>query len=164
MASFADITHELQNIMDVDSADFTDEQSQAWYSYMDELTKAREDKIDAFCSFIRVEIAKAKAIRDESAYLAKKAKAIENKVDWLKSHYMSVMAQSNTTKVEGTTHSISIRNSKSVSIENGALETLPDAYKKVTIEPLKAEIKKALEAGERIDGCEIVERQTLNIR
>lgn len=163
MASFADYLHEIQNIMDIDPSELNEEQSKAWYAMLEELNGAVSDKVDAFAGFLRLEAARAKAIKEEASYLTKKARAIENKIDNIKSFYMRTMIENNLTKVVGTTHKISLRNNKSVCVDDAAIDTLPDEFLKVEKSPIKTAIKKALEEGREISGCSIVETQSLMV-
>lgn len=161
MATFQDIQHEIQNIMDLDT-ELNEEQSKAWYEYMEELKEQRADKIDAFVSMLRLSMKRVKGLREEAQALLSWARAIENRADSLKQHYFFVMTGANLTKVNGNKHCISIRNTKSVQVDD--VDALPTEYKKITVEARKSDIKKALESGKAIPGCSIVENQSLNIR
>jgi hypothetical protein len=44
------------------------------------------------------------------------------------------------------------------------VSTLPTEYQKIKIEADKTAIKKALEAGEKIDGCVLVEKDNVIIK
>ncbi|SEN95402.1 virus Gp157, partial [Peptostreptococcus russellii] len=68
-------------------------------------------------------------------------------------------------KIETSIGKLAIRTSKAVEI-SADINTLPDEYKRVktTVEANKTELKKALQSGEHIDGVEIVENYSLNIR
>ena len=163
MASFADIQEEIRNMLELSDEELTDEQRAAMDAYLDELGQQEADKIDAFCSFIRIEAARAKALKEEAAYLSKRARAAENRLDGLKAHYMAIMVQNDLKKVEGNTHKISLRNSKSVLVEDAAIATLPPEFVKVETTPIKTAIKDFLAKGNELPGCSIVEKQSLMV-
>lgn len=164
MASLAGIELEMRNIMDVQTDDLSEDEKLTIEAYMQELETLEAEKIDKFAGFILEEIGHAKNLREMSNHLLVRARAIENKIESLKSHYQFVMTQHDKSKIAGKTYTVSLRNSKSVSIASDSIELLPNEYKKVTVEPRKSEIKKALESGIKLDGCEIVESQSLQIR
>ena len=60
MPSFADIQHEIANILSVADEDLTDEQKALFNEYADELAEQEEDKIDGFVFFIRAQQARAR--------------------------------------------------------------------------------------------------------
>lgn len=161
--SFADLQLEIQNMLEIDDNLLSEAQKDAWYKYMDELGQAEADKVDAFSSFVRIELGRAKALREEAAALTKRAKAAESKIEKLKAHYMYVMANAGLTKVSGKTHSIRVGQTKAVAVAEGAVEFLPDEYVIRKAEPCKSAIKDALEKGVMLPGCSIVERQHLTI-
>lgn len=164
MPSFNDIQTEIANMLDVADEDLNEEQRATMSAYLDELGQQESEKVDSFAAFVRIQTAMAKALKEEAKYLSNRARTIENRIDGLKEHYKGVMTQNNLTKIAGTTHTISLRNNKSVAVLESYVDKLPDEYRKVTIEPRKTEIKKALESGVSIEGCSIVETQSLNIR
>ena len=162
--TFAAIQQEIASMLDVADEELTEEQRATMDAYLNELGQQEAEKVDSFAAFIRIQTAMAKALKEEAKYLSGRAKTIENRIDGLKAHYQHVMTMNNLTKIAGTTHTISLRNNKSVAVSETVIDSLPDEYKKVTIEPRKTEIKKALEAGVVLEGCKIVETQSLNIR
>lgn len=164
MPSLKDIEFEIATMLDIPDEELDEEQKLAMEAYLAELGEAEAAKVDAFAGFVKVQTARAKAVKEEAQRLAAKAKAIENKLAYMKQHYQFVMTQHDLKKISGSVYSISLRNSKSVLVEEHALDHLPDNLKKVTIEPRKAEIKKMLEAGTELIGCSLVENQSLNIR
>lgn len=162
MPSLKDIEFEIASMLDVADEELTEEQRLAMDAYLNELADAEASKVDGFAGFIKVQTARAKAIKEEAQRLAARAKAIENKIASMKQYYQFVLTQHDLTKLSGNVYTISLRNSKSVQVED--IDALPQEYKKVTVEACKIEIKKALEAGTAIAGCSIVEKQSLNIR
>lgn len=164
MATFEQIEMEIASMLDVQDDELTPEQKAEMDKYLEELAAAEANKVDGFAQFVKVQGARAKAIKEEAQRLAARARAIENRISWLKAHYMTNMLAFNLTKIAGGIYTVSLRNSKSVRVDESALDTLPAELKKVTVEPRKTEIRKALEAGQELAGCSIEETQSLNIR
>jgi len=164
-ASFAVIQEEIQNMLDIPDEELTPEQQQAMNDYLDELGQQEADKVDSFAGFLRAEAARAKACREESQRLAAKARTMENKLDWLKSHYVGVMQEHNLKKISGAVYTLSLRNSQSVHISIPP-ENLPEQYqrKTVKIDPDKTALAAALKAGEIISGCCLADKQSLTVR
>ena len=161
--SFQSIQEEIRNMLELSDEELTDEQRATLDAYLDELGQQEADKIDAFCQFIRIESARAKAIREEAAYLSKRARAAENRISGLKEHYMRTMLFNGLSKVAGNTHKISLVKSKSVHVDEDAIDILPVEFLKIERSPIKTAIKSALESGKEIAGCSIVETQSLRV-
>lgn len=161
-ATLAMIETEIAAMLDVADDELTEDQKLAMDAYLAELGQAESDKVDAFAGFIKMQTARAKAIKEESQRLASRARAIENKLASMKEHYQFILTQHDLKKISGKVYQISLRPSKSVCVDN--IDALPEEYRKVTVEARKSEIKKALESGQVIAGCSIVEKESLSIR
>lgn len=165
MASFEEIQKEIESVigsvLDLPEEDYTPELQERVLAYLDELGTQEAAKVDALASFIRLQSGFAEAMKKEAQDLSKRARAIENRIANLKAYYMRTMVENGLTKVQGQTHKISLRNSKSVCVEDAAIATLPPEFVKIERTPVKTAIKKALEDGKEIAGCSIVEKQSL---
>ncbi|MBF1195735.1 MAG: siphovirus Gp157 family protein, partial [Fusobacterium periodonticum] len=91
-------------------------------------------------------------------------KSISNQINSRKEYIVRNMEMMGITKIETELGNLSLRKSKSVNIYD---ESLIDK-KFIEIETKekisKTEIKKAIEAGENVQGANIVEKNSLNIR
>ena len=91
-------------------------------------------------------------------------KSISNQINSRKEYIVRNMEMMGITKIETELGNLSLRKSKSVNIYD---ESLIDK-KFIEIETkekiLKTEIKKAIEAGENVQGANIVEKNSLNIK
>ena len=106
--------------------------------------------------------AEEKAIREEAAKLQKRAQAAGNKAESLKKYLAYAL---NGEKFKDARCSVYYHPSKAVTFGEGFdIESLPEEYVKITKEAKKAELKKAIEAGETFDGCSIEERTSLVVK
>lgn len=165
MPTFADIQEEIASMLEIADEDLTEEQQAAMDAYLDELASQEADKVDSFAQFIRFQSDRAKACKNESRRLAERAKAAERRIDWLKSHYASVMLANGLKKIGGNIYTLSLRKSESVDTPPDP-SVLDKSYLRVktTIEPDKQLIKEALKNGRDVPGCRLAENFSLQIR
>lgn len=126
------------------------------------LEMERDRKISNVACWIKDLKAEAEAIKAEKQALDKRQKAAENKAESLKGWLQSILQGE---KFKDSRCSISYRKSERVDFSDSFdLSTLPDSMKKVTIEPRKTEIKDYLKTGATIEGVELVESSSIQIR
>ena len=105
--------------------------------------------------------AAVKTIDEEIKRLQALKKQNQKSIEWLSNNLE--FAVKTFGELEIGTDKLKLRKSSSVSVAD--VNSLPKEFKtiKVTEAANKAEIKKALKEGREIEGCEIVEKQTLKI-
>lgn len=118
------------------------------------------EKLEGTACYVRELEAEAEAIKAEEDRLAKRRKALENKSSRLKTYMMSAL-EAMGGKVKGVMASVRIGKSQAVTVFD--LDALPDAFKRVKVDPDKVAIKKALKAGEDIPGAALEDRQSVVI-
>jgi hypothetical protein len=119
-------------------------------------------KISNLACWVKELRSEAAAIKAEKDALDKRMKAKENLADRISNYLENYL---NGAKFEDSRCSISYRKSTSTQIADDLdLNTLPDEYKKITIAADTTAIKKALQSGEKIDGCMLVEKNNMQIR
>lgn len=129
-----------------------------------ELLKATlNEKVDAYAHIIYEKEAEAEKIKELAKRMTARAKALENSAKWLKCQLLEV-TKAQGGKLKTDYNAVSVRRTPSVSVED--LEALPQKYIKVKIERTadKAELAKALKAGEEIKGAELVYSESLQMR
>lgn len=162
-----EIDAELEQIyataIDPDTGELND--AEAW-SRIDDLQKARDEKIESVALWWKNTEAESKAIAAEIANLEKRKKVADRKAEWQKSYLMDVL---NGEKFTTPKVAISFRNNRSVYIEDS--EMFCDRYRdselvrcKTTYSPDKTAIKKYIEDGNTVDGAEIVNSVSMSIR
>lgn len=126
----------------------------------EELSLTRDAKIENICLWIKNLKAEAEALKAEKDAFAQRQKVAENKMESLK-NYISTYLEGTPFKTAKV--AVSFRKSESVEIDEGV--KIPDQFLKFA-EPKvdKTELKKALKAGNIIDGVSIVEKQNIQIR
>lgn len=102
-----------------------------------------------------------KAAGDEVVRLQERKKAAAKAQDRLEAYVCRVIEARGVKKLAGRTNTLSVRPSDAVVIVNEA--QIPQEYlrTKMTIEPDKAAIKKALKAGEEVAGADLAYKDNL---
>lgn len=103
-----------------------------------------------------------KTIKEEKKRLDTLLKSRENASKRLKEVLTNAMNLHDINEIKTETLKISFRRSETVEVENPAL--LTDEFKKVTITPDKAAIKKQLKLGEIVIGAKLVENRNIQIK
>ena len=126
----------------------------------EELSLAREAKIEGVCLWIKNLKAEAEALKAEEKAFNERRKVAENKMESLKKYIASYL---DGTKFETAKVKVSFRKSESLEISEGA--NIPDEFLKFKEpEVNKTELKKALKAGMHFDGVSIVQNQNIQIK
>lgn len=163
MPSFSQIQEEVRAMLDIDESELTDEQKETLCAYLDELGDQEASKVDSFGQFLRIESARAEALKAEAARLASKARTAANRIAFLKAKYLDTMQRNGLTNVRGQVYALSVRATDVVTITNEAI--LPERYvvEKTMIMPDKMAIKDALKKGEAIPGAILDKSYSLRV-
>ena len=146
----------IEGCVDMETGDIVDIEK------LEALEMERDAKISNLACWIKDLKAEAKAIKEEEDALAKRRRVAENKAESVNNFLMSYL---NGCKFKDSRVSISYRKSTSTEIDEDLdLNTLPDEYKRVKVETAKTAIKEALQAGEIIEGCRLVENTSMIIK
>lgn len=139
----------------------TGEINEDLYEEFEALQLQRDKKIENVACWIKNLASDAEAMKAEAKNLTERAKAAEKKAENLK-HYLELALHGE--KFQSARAAISWRHAKSVRVDPDAV--LPDEYirRKITEEPDKTAIKAAIVAGKEIEGCELVETVSLQIK
>lgn len=129
---------------------------------LESLEMARNEKISNIACWIKELKAEAEAIKAEKQNLEKRQKAAENKAEQLKNYLKMAL---NGEKYKDARVSISYRKSESVEIaEDINIDSLPDEFVKIVKSPVLTAIKDAIKSGQDIEGCKIIEKESIQIR
>lgn len=155
----------LQNL--IDEAENPDETLiEAFRDTMEGIQLSFEEKAQNVVGFMNNVGANLDAIDNEIKRLQAKKKSIANKQEWFRDYLRTNMADAGISKIECPLFTISL-GKPTVEVEVSDPELLPiDLREKVvTYKADKAAIKKALQAGEKVDGAELVDgKARLTIR
>lgn len=129
---------------------------QAYTDTIDALQLELADKLDAIAWLIddtEKDIAVYESEIQKLAEVKKERDKAKAKVDRLKEYLGYIVANSGTAKIRTDKHVYSKRKSQTVELRDESL--IPDNFWKETVsrKPAKAEIKKALKAGEKVPGA-----------
>lgn len=151
-----EINEEILKCVDEETGDIID------FERLSELEIEESDKISNIACWIKDLKAEAEAIKVEKKNLEKRQKSAENKMESLKDYLEGYL---DGRKFKDARCSISYRKSVSTEIaEDLDLNTLPDECKIIKVEANKTAIKEALQNGEVINGCKLVEKSNIQIR
>ena len=160
---FNSVMNEIMEIFDEESGEVTDiDRFEELKKQLDSLEEERKEKISNVACWYKSLVAEANAIKEEKQKLAKRQAACENKAESLKK-YLEYALQGE--KFKDARVNITYRPTKSVGfISDYDYSKLPPEFQKVTIEPKKTEIKKAIESGIVIPGAFIEEKVSTIIK
>lgn len=128
---------------------------------LDQITLARDEKIENIALWVKDLLAEAEAIKAEEQALAKRRKQAENKADWLKRYVAQALEGE---KFKTPRVAISYRTSEAVEILDEDL--IPEEFLMIKTEykPDKKAIKDELKVGGEVEGAVLVKRTSLQIK
>lgn len=152
-----EIYQALMCAVDQETGEIIDEEAKARF---DALSLQQDKKIEGIALFVKNLTAEAEAIKTEKMAMAKRQVSAERKAEWLKGYLAAYL---NGEKFSTGRVAIGWRKSEQVQVTIDA-ENLPEAYRKVTYEANKTELKNALKGGVEIDGVELVQKNSIQIK
>lgn len=134
--------------------------SQQAFEAIEELTLAKEERIDSLLSYYKDSLADSEKIKTEAKALTTRARVLENKAASLKSYLACVIGTGR--KWQSPRHKVTWRKSQAVEVLD-AKKVPPDFV--IDVEPKinKAALKLALKAGEKVEGARLEERENMII-
>ena len=149
-------------IEEILSAEVTEdgEISQQAFEAIEELTLAKEERIDSLLSYYKDSLADSEKIKAEAKTLVTRARVLENRAASLKSYLACVIGTGR--KWQNARHKVAWRKSQAVEVLD-AKKVPPDFI--IDVEPKinKAALKLALKAGEKVEGARLEERENMII-
>lgn len=131
---------------------------------LEALDEALDGKVESVLHFRQHLLNEAAALKAEEQRLAERRKLREAKAKRLTEYVDECLSIADVKKLETALFTVSYRKSTSVEITN--TESLPIGFLRTTTttNPDKDAIKKALKAGEAIDGARLVDKMNLQIK
>lgn len=150
-AEFSKAMDELLEIFDADTGEVTDiDRFEELKKALDGLAEERKQKISNVACWYKSLVAEAEAIKTEKMALAKRQQTVENKAESLKKYLEYALHGE---KFKDARCEIYYRPSEAVTFADGFdYSKLPTEFQKVTVEPNKAELKKAIKDGQGFAG------------
>ena len=127
---------------------------------LDALTGSLENRLLNLARWVKEMQAESDAVKEQARKLSERARITADRADCIKTYIASRVPIGEPLKDSDTV--ISWRKSTQCVITNEAMIT--DDWFKVTRTPRIADIKKAIQSGDVIDGAELVEKQNLQIK
>lgn len=133
-------------------------------STLDRLEIEYNDKLESCGLYIKNLEAEVTAIENEIENLTARKNRLANKAKNMREYILHSMEQTETSKLETAKVALSTRTNSHVEVVN--LDELPKEYikEKVTYQPNKAQIKKALVHGDEVKGAMLIKSKSLSIR
>lgn len=128
---------------------------------LEKLEMKRDKKVSDVACWIKDLKAEAEAIKNEVDKLSARRKADENKIESLKRYLKYAL---NGTKFKDERCSISYRRSETVKVSKDAEDKLPEEFIKIERTVKKSELKDAMKLGFEFEGCQLVEKNDIQVR
>ena len=129
---------------------------------LESLECAKEEKLKGYGVIIKETEGEIATLKAEIERLGKLVKSKQNKVEWLKGNLSYFMNEHDLTGFRSLAVNITFRTSKQLEIAEGT--KLAKKWCKVELTPDKQAIKNFINAGGKVKGCEIVEKQNIQIK
>ena len=155
MSSLYEINEAIMNTIDLETGEIID------FDKFEALQMERNEKLENIALWVKNLLSEAEALKAEEKAFAERRKAAENKAESLKRYLDSAL---NGQKFNTTRVSISYRKSTSVEVDESKLPAKWMREIPATHVVDRAEITKALKAGEKIDGAVLVENNNIQIK
>ena len=162
-SEFANYMDAILEVFDEETGEVTDvERYEEIQAKLDTLNREREQKISNVACWYKSLVAEAEAVKTEKNNLARRQQLLERKAESLKKYLSYAL---NGEKFSDARVNISYRTSKTVEFMDGFdYSKLPTEFQKITIEPKKAELKKAIEGGEGFAGVWLKDKKNIQIK
>lgn len=134
--------------------------AQAIDAWMKELDKGLHTKVDGYCILVRELEARAEARKAEAERLAKRAQVDENAARALKERLKVAFQMIGVEKIETDNFNVRVqKNGGKAPLEvTVAPEALPERFTVVERKVNNEAVRAALEAGEKVEGCRLLDR------
>lgn len=165
--TLTEITTEIRNMMfeRQDRLDAGEEISKEFDEKLKELMNFEGQKIDRCVSFIRMAEHQQTWLKSEMDHIKKEMKKYDRAIEGMKQIAKNVMLENGITEMTGEKgHKFRIRHDQKVKVTN--LDLLPDKFtrQKITVEPDKVAIKKAIKEGWKVEGAELEETTSVVVK
>ena len=162
MSSIYELNKDYAELSAMLEAAETPEEIEAIQNTLEMIDLSIEEKIENTAKYMVNVESDIQGLKTEIDRLTKIKKAKENAVERLKNNVEYAMKQKGIEKLEVGTFKAGYRKSESVEIIN--LDVIPADFTKVEIKADKTAIKKAIKAGEVVEGAEIKVNQNFYIK
>lgn len=153
MASIYELNKNYQEVAALLETAETDEELQAINDTLEMIDVSIEEKVENTAKYIKNVESDIEGIKAEINRLTALKKQKERNTEWLKTNIEYALKAKGIDKLEVGTFKCGYRKSESVEVDD--LTAIPSDYTKTEVKADKTAIKKALKAGEEINGVHI---------
>lgn len=153
MASIYELNKNYQYVSELLETAETEDELQVINDTLELLQCSIEEKVENTAKYIKNVESDIEGIKAEINRLTALKKQKERNTEWLKTNIEYALKTKGIDKLEVGTFKCGYRKSESVEVDD--LKSIPSDYIKTEIKPDKTAIKKALKAGEEINGVHI---------
>lgn len=134
------------------------------FTELKQLQEDRKTKLENIALYIKNTEAEAAAIKAEEEKLKARRERLENKAKRLREYVINSMKENKDEPLKTARCEVSIKDNEKTDITD--LDSIPEAFIKVKVEknPDKTAIKKAIKAGQKVPGAQIIINTTLTIK
>lgn len=134
------------------------------FTELKQLQEDRKTKLENIALYIKNTEAEAAAIKAEEEKLKARRERLENKAKRLREYVINSMKENKDEPLKTARCEVSIKDNEKTDITD--LESIPEEFIKVKTErnPDKTAIKKAIKAGQKVPGAQIIINTTLTIK
>ena len=164
--SLYEIDSRIRAIIDgiYDAADEDGVVEEIDFTELKQLQEDRKTKLENIALYIKNTEAEAAAIKAEEEKLKARRERLENKAKRLREYVINSMKENKDEPLKTARCEVSIKDNEKTDITD--LESIPEEFIKVKTErnPDKTAIKKAIKAGQKVPGAQIIINTTLTIK
>lgn len=153
MASIYELNKNYQEVAALLETAETEEELQAINDTLEMIDVSIEEKVENTAKYIKNVESDIEGIKAEINRLTTLKKQKERNTEWLKTNIEYALKNKGIDKLEVGTFKCGYRKSESVEVDD--LTAIPSGYTKTEVKVDKIAIKKALKAGEEINGAHI---------
>jgi hypothetical protein len=140
----------------------TGEISEEFIKKLSDIEASANEKALACAEIYKRLNAESEAYENEIDRLIAESRHLKNEAERIKNYLDGNLRQMSITEVKGISGKITYRASQSVEVAD--VNALPEQYKRIKVEADKVAIKNALKAGTEINGCKLIENQSIQIK
>ena len=131
---------------------------------LENLELAKTEKVKGYGVIAREIMSNINEVKEEIDRLKKIEKRLQSKADWLMSNLSRFMQDNQMNEYKSLEVNISFRSSKQLHIEDEMLVPREWLREEVIVKPDKNAIKTYIENGGKVEGCEIISKQNIQIK
>lgn len=134
------------------------------FDELEHLKAERDTKLENVCMYYKECVIQEKALKEEAAKLLLRAKHLAKEAEFFKNYMATSMIKNGEPEFRSARCVMTFRSSDTLEIDD--IDRIPEQYlrKNIDISADKDALKKAIKAGEKIDGCHLETHKNIQIK